>query len=51
MRPHEGFWVPGECPLPFVGDSTKAKIEWKYAHDLVLGKLNHISLIKRIFQP
>ena len=38
QRPHEGFWVPGEEPPPFTGDSTNAKIRWKYPHDLVFEK-------------
>lgn len=38
QRPHEGFWVPGEKPPPFTGDSTRAKIRWKYPHDLVFEK-------------
>ena len=38
QRPHEGFWVPGEEPSPFTGDSTNAKIRWKYPHDLVFEK-------------
>ena len=37
-RPHQGFWVPGEEPPPFSGDSTRAKIEWKYPHDLIFEK-------------
>ena len=34
-RPFPGFWVPAETPAPFVGDSTRAKIEWQVGHDLV----------------
>ena len=34
-RPFPGFWVPAETPPPFVGDSTRAKIEWQVEHDLV----------------
>ena len=34
-RPFSGFWVPAETPAPFVGDSTRAKIEWQVGHDLV----------------
>ncbi len=37
-KPHQGFWVPGEEPQPFSGDSTKAKIRWKHPHDLVFDK-------------
>jgi hypothetical protein len=37
-KPHDGFWVPGEEPDPFTGDSTKAKIMWKHPHDLVFEK-------------
>ena len=38
QKPHEGFWVPGEEPPPFTGDSTRAKVGWKYPHDLVFEK-------------
>ena len=27
--------MPAETPAPFVGDSTRAKIEWQVGHDLV----------------
>ncbi len=33
-RPHPGFWVPGEEPPPFTGDSLGAKFTWKHPHDL-----------------
>ena len=33
-RPHPGFWVPGEEPLPFTDDSLGAKFTWKHPHDL-----------------
>ena len=33
-RPHPGFWVPGEEPPPFTGDSLDAKFTWKHPHDL-----------------
>lgn len=34
-KPHDGFWVPGEEPDPFVGDSLTHKVAWKPDHDLV----------------
>ena len=34
-RPLPGFWVPSESPPPYVGDSMRAKVEWKVEHDLV----------------
>ena len=37
-RPLPGFWVPGEEPPPFTGDSLRAKYEWKQPHDLVFEK-------------
>ena len=37
-RPHPGFWVPGEEPPPFTGDSLRAKYAWKHPHDLVFDK-------------
>ena len=37
-RPHPGFWVPGEEPPPFTGDSLRAKYAWKHPHDLVFEK-------------
>ena len=37
-RPHDGFWVPGEEPPAFTGDSTRAKVRWKHPHDLVFEK-------------
>ena len=33
-RPHPGFWVPGEEPPPFTGDSLGAKFTWKHPHAL-----------------
>ena len=33
-RPHPGFWVPGEEPPPFTGDSLGVKFTWKHPHDL-----------------
>ena len=33
-RPHPGFWVPGEEPPPFTGDSLGAKFTWKHPPDL-----------------
>ena len=38
QRPHAGFWVPGEHPPPFSGDQTRAKVAWKYPHDLVFAR-------------
>jgi hypothetical protein len=38
MKAHPGFWVPGEHPPPFRDDSIKAKVDWKYPHDLVFEK-------------
>ena len=38
MKTHPGFWVPGEHPPPFRDDSVKAKVDWKYPHDLVFEK-------------
>ena len=29
-----GFWVPGEEPPPFTGDSLSARFIWKHPHDL-----------------
>jgi hypothetical protein len=37
-RPLPGFWVPGEEPPPFVGDSLRARFAWKHPHDLVFEK-------------
>ena len=37
-KPFPGFWVPGEHPPPFTGDSVKAKVAWKHSHDLVFEK-------------
>ncbi|MCY3761322.1 MAG: hypothetical protein OXH50_08725 [Gemmatimonadetes bacterium] len=37
-RPIPGFWVPGEPPPPFTGDSTRARVAWKTSHDLVFDK-------------
>ena len=37
-RPLPGFWVPGEEPPPFTGDSLRGKYEWKHSHDLVFEK-------------
>ncbi len=37
-RPLPSFWVPGEKPPPFTGDSLRAKYEWKHPHDLVFEK-------------
>ena len=37
-RPHPGFWVPGEEPPPFTGDSLGAKFTWKHPHDLIFEK-------------
>ena len=37
-RPLPGFWVPGEEPPPFTGDSLRAKYAWKHPHDLVFEK-------------
>jgi hypothetical protein len=37
-RPHDGFWVPGETPEPFVGNETRAKVRWKPKHDLVFDR-------------
>ncbi|MDE2742204.1 MAG: hypothetical protein OXI58_11500, partial [Gemmatimonadota bacterium] len=37
-RPLPGFWVPGEQPPPFTGDSLRGKYEWKHSHDLVFEK-------------
>jgi len=33
-RPHPGFWVPGEEPPPFTGDSLGTKFAWKHPRDL-----------------
>ena len=38
QKPHPGFWVPGEEPPPFKGNSTRAKFAWKPNHDLVFEK-------------
>ena len=46
-KPHDGFWVPGESPEPFTGDSTKAKIKWKHPHDLVFEKPVRLKLYIR----
>ena len=37
-KPHPGFWVPGEEPPPFIGDSLRAKYVWKHPHDLIFEK-------------
>lgn len=37
-KPFPGFWVPGEHPPPFTGDSVKAKVVWKHPHDLLFEK-------------
>ena len=37
-RPHPGFWVPGEEPPPFTGNSLGDKYIWKHPHDLVFEK-------------
>lgn len=37
-RPHPGFWVPGEEPPPFTGNSIRGKFIWKHPHDLVFEK-------------
>lgn len=34
-KPLPNFWVPGEEPPPFTGDSLRAKYVWKHPHDLV----------------
>ena len=36
--PLPNFWVPGEEPPPFSGDSLRAKYVWKHPHDLVFEK-------------
>ena len=46
-KPHDGFWVPGECPEPFKGDSTKARLKWKHPHDLVFEKPVRLKLYLR----
>jgi hypothetical protein len=46
-KPHDGFWVPGESPEPFTGDSTKAKVKWKHPHDLVFEKPVRLKLYLR----
>ncbi|MEE2656927.1 MAG: hypothetical protein VX733_00365 [Candidatus Latescibacterota bacterium] len=37
-KAHEGFWVPGEEPEPFVGDELRARVEWKPKHDRVFDR-------------
>ena len=38
MEVFPGFWVPAEQPAPLTGDHVRAKINWKYPHDLVFEK-------------
>ncbi|HIG57370.1 MAG TPA: hypothetical protein EYG11_00545 [Candidatus Latescibacteria bacterium] len=37
-KPHPGFWVPGEEPPPYTGESLRARYTWKHPHDLVFEK-------------